>query len=545
MRKTRIIPFLKPLLFTGILVLLFWLTQTIIIPKWNYPLFQDGTTRCIRGFYALEEDSIDVLTVGTSHMVYGFDAMRLYEDTEITAYDLATSTQSPEMTFFLLQEAFKTQHPRLVIMDASSLFVEKLDTSIRKSMDALVFSVNKLRMARWYAGLYPDEAGALGGAVFPLFRYHDRWKELCSADFDLSGNGIKDFYAKGSYISTQSYPANSAADMNWAANALASDSVFVTEYRDGRSTYQYEGERYSPQIPMEYEAWFIRIHSLCEEQGAQLILIKIPSIHIPSYYKGAWTEQRYAITREFADEHDTPYYDLLYEFDIGLDVSHDFLDGGEHLNSLGAQKATVALEPVIIQYLQGYQLKTSEQYQNSRDAYDKIRRAVSLETAVELESYLKLLNENKDSLSIIIAVRDEARNCLNEGEMSAFRELGMKCDFQNELNFRDSYLSVMDAGRIEWEAVSNRVLEWKGALEDGREITVVSAGWWSRSFASIEIGGEEFARNMRGLNFVVLDRATGNVLDSVCFDTFLSEHPAQRDNAQVERFLREYEMNFL
>jgi hypothetical protein len=62
-------------------------------------------------------------------------------------------------------------------------------------------------------------------------------------------------------------------------------------------------------------------------------------------------------------------------------------------------------------------------------------------------------------------------------------------------------------------------LSLQGVLTGGITYELVSAGLDYGDASSIRLDGVEYSVNNRGLNFVVLDTETGEVVDSVCFDT--------------------------
>ena len=108
----------KIVAFFVIGIMLFFAVQGIFIPKW----YSDGATnRVLSGFFALENDTAEVLFLGTSHMGSGVSPMKIYEDTGIVSYNLATSGQPLECSYFLLKEAFKTQSPKVVFLDAGRI----------------------------------------------------------------------------------------------------------------------------------------------------------------------------------------------------------------------------------------------------------------------------------------------------------------------------------------------------------------------------------------------------------------------------------------
>ena len=81
----------------------------------------------LAGFYNEEEHTIDVLICSTSHISKSILPMELYEDYGITSYNLSTSTQPIEATYYILAEALKTQSPEVFIMMLGSKeFLETL-----------------------------------------------------------------------------------------------------------------------------------------------------------------------------------------------------------------------------------------------------------------------------------------------------------------------------------------------------------------------------------------------------------------------------------
>ena len=68
----------------------------------------------------MEANSVDVLFLGTSHVGKGISPMKIYENTGIKSYNLFTSMQGVESSFFLLENALKRQQPKVVFLDVSS-----------------------------------------------------------------------------------------------------------------------------------------------------------------------------------------------------------------------------------------------------------------------------------------------------------------------------------------------------------------------------------------------------------------------------------------
>ena len=69
--------------------------------------------------------------------------------------------------------------------------------------------------------------------------------------------------------------------------------------------------------------------------------------------------------------------------------------------------------------------------------------------------------------------------------------------------------------------------EYHGMLND-MNISVTSQTLHAGDKSSINVSGKEYSKNMRGFNIVVVDNTTGEVIDSVSFDTHVPEFTCTR-----------------
>ena len=125
---------LKVTVFLGILGVLFFGAQKIMIPKYYYPntTLAEAASRIYRGFLDEKKDSIDVIFAGTSHMTYSVSPMELYEEYGFTSYNLASARQPLAVARYALQIALKTQDPKVFVLDVSSLFTDIYDGPVFK-----------------------------------------------------------------------------------------------------------------------------------------------------------------------------------------------------------------------------------------------------------------------------------------------------------------------------------------------------------------------------------------------------------------------------
>ncbi len=80
-------------------------------------------------FRNLEEDSLDILVLGSSHAYVDINPAVLWSEYGIAAYDLCGSNQPMWNTYYYLKEALKTQTPKVVVLEAYcvSLDLEYID----------------------------------------------------------------------------------------------------------------------------------------------------------------------------------------------------------------------------------------------------------------------------------------------------------------------------------------------------------------------------------------------------------------------------------
>lgn len=132
-------------------------------------------------------------------------------------------------------------------------------------------------------------------------------------------------------------------------------------------------------------------------------------------------------------------------------------------------------------------------------------------------SYLEMLGSLND-ITVLIAVKDEASQGMELKEAMAFGKIGLECELFGKNGL--SYFAVTGNGK-HIELAANHELKYEGELKDGTKYEIISGALKYGNTCSIMIGGEEYAKNRRGYNFVVVDDLTGKVIDSRVFDVYM------------------------
>lgn len=139
-----------------------------------------------------------------------------------------------------------------------------------------------------------------------------------------------------------------------------------------------------------------------------------------------------------------------------------------------------------------------------------------------LNSYLKYLEKLKrKDIIVVISARDEAamKYPLYKESLDA---LGSKLDFSNKIRW--SYLGVFDTkGKKYLEEMSWERIDRKLKI-DKIELRLTSAGFEKGNTSQIKIDGNDYSKKRRGLNFVILNKNTGLILDAFSVDTYADDN---------------------
>jgi hypothetical protein len=215
----------------------------------------------------------------------------------------------------------KYQTPKLVVLDASSLYKDDFDIDdkeewLRVTIDPLRLSKEKLQMIFEIKSQTSDQTAI--SYLLPFFRYHSRWDQLSKSDFSFDYTDLKTESFMGFRPSTESENAISSSDAFESISPNAQISEFALKY-------------------------YIKIIEICKERGINVILLSTP--------RADWPISRHQLLQSFARSQEIKYLDYATPDNIqrlGLDLATDLKDEN-HLNLLGGIKVTKALGRYIDQ----------------------------------------------------------------------------------------------------------------------------------------------------------------------------------------------------
>lgn len=486
----------KCVVFICILCICIKCVYRIIVPKF----FVDNmwpTTSTYIGFYEMEEDTVDVLFLGSSHAATSFIPQELYDNYGIASYNLGCEMQNMVTSYFWLKEALRYQQPKVVFLDCFLLFeydksepLNSAESCTRKALDYMRWSPVKFEAVKTICEL--DARQSLFSYYFPNIRYHTRWTRLSENDFMFSDMGrhyeLKGYTPLSAYVETDNY----------------------SPFKIGIS------EDEADIVPLMGD-YLDRIAALCEQNGITLILTKTVTT--------MEDETKYNVIQKYADERNLLFLDFnvnnLYE-----EIDYCFLTDNNdvsHANLWGAKKVTNYIGELLVNQF-GMAAKYDLQWETTKSYYEGTQRDCRLIHTTDIDEYLTMLRDSR--YSIFISAKDDCTLHLRDSSIQNLRNMGLQADLQD--NYQCSYLAVLSQGSIEEQAGYNK-LEQSDCIRGGFAMyDIISAGNGCGNESSIIIDDMEQAKGGRGLNIVVYNNDRKQVIDSVCFDTHVEENTAMR-----------------
>ncbi len=162
---------LKAAVFTLLVALMLFTASEVLRDK--------DTT--LSGIYSEPKDTVDAFFVGSSHVNSAIIPGVLWREFGISAFDVYSWSQSPWVAFHHIQEALKTQHPKVLVLDLygmmyghSSEMPEAIDDIAYKSSLTIDPGFNRLALL-WAQSQYGIRRRPVEEDL-NLVRYHSRWK---------------------------------------------------------------------------------------------------------------------------------------------------------------------------------------------------------------------------------------------------------------------------------------------------------------------------------------------------------------------------------
>lgn len=455
-------------------------------------------------------DYYDVLTTGTSMAVVNISNQELYSKYGIASMTLGEPEQPLFLTYYTLKEALNYQTPEVVIFDIQSLFytddfIEKrflMDEQhyIHFSLDTMK-NGNTKKLALEEAKRYLPDLDVWNYYI-GMYYNHSNWQDLTKDNF------IRCTYSDiifGNWMS-----------LIMQENLKRPDSPNLVENTNDLEDISENSLKY-----------FAMLVDLCREKNIELLLVR--SSGTPFGF--SW--ERDNAVNNLAQQYDLNFIDFnLVEEEIGFDWSTDTVDGG-HSNVSGAKKWTDYIGSYLTEHYDFQDRREDSKYDEYKeneekytDYLDAMNTKIALYKQLHFKDYLEQLAQIDTSDNVImIAISDDGTAQLDEEDKQLLKDCGFQMDFSDK--FRYSYVGIKDNNGVE-ENASEGSVSYSKLVTNDTNIEVNSGGALSDTSASIKVNGSEMVSGGRGFNIAVYNTATGNMLSSVYFDTYLEANPQTR-----------------
>ncbi len=498
---------IKWIAFPLIFLLLFWAATRLTIYK---AVSDSGNQELLNAenLYALTDDSVDVLVLGSSQVAFGVSPVEMYDHSGLSAYSIGMSNASMMSSYYWMLEVCKKQTPSVILLECSSFFETSKEASERVSIDAMRLSLNKLALIQAVTSRNretslemsstqeeasdSEEASDLSydlSYLFPLIKYHTRWYALTAEDLGAYDN---DYCYRG-------------LNITYKCRKKLSYKTLIIDNDDPEENVR---ELYGYQL--EY---FVKIVTYCQDNDIELVLFKTP--------KSSWTGSDSSQIQALAEGCGLTYLDFNREelLDaIGFDISTDMKDR-DHLNTSGADK----LSDYLADYLTAnYALPDRREdadydLQINRERYETERTDAYLCATTDPVEWLTLLKEHT-TCDIFLSTCGDTAGLVSDEIADLLADLGLETDL-NELAAGDCFVARLTSDGISLEeATAMESVSISGTLDDGTTYQVVSCNQENDQESKQLIDGTDQSLSGAGLNITVYDQEEGVAIETVCID---------------------------
>lgn len=430
--KKKLILFGKTILFLVILLAVMAAVMVVTQRKESYE-------KNAAFFDEAKKDHVDVLFLGSSHVINGINPAVLYRDYGFTSYNLGGHGSLMQETYWQLIRALDVCKPKCVVVDTYMLekdyqYVDIMDDNatdadrsvsveqLHLNMDA--YPLSKLKIAAINELVFDKEIKK--EFLFDFMVYHDRWKELGGEDFKAITGKSKKNKLMGAEMR---YGVKTDVDVY----DKAADDQILTEETVGMT-------------------YLRKILDECKRDGIEVIPVYLP-------FSATTTDQIAANTAgAIASEFDTTYLNMLKADGI-IDEAADLNDHG-HLNSTGAEKVTDYIGNVLMEKDILIDHRGDEEYSE----WDKVvqgyeKEIEGLQTdGTDLISQINLLSLN--NVSNVIFFNEGSAALKDEGLMNLIKNISGTDKVFEAAAAGGPYLLICDNGNGKiYEASGYETLE--------------------------------------------------------------------------------------
>ncbi len=295
-----------------VLFIILYLLQRLLVPKYITGIVEGAF---VSEYYREENKDFDVIFVGDCEVYENFSPVALWNEYGINSYIRGSAQQYIWQSYYLLEDTLRYHKPKVVVFNIQSLQYDESQSEAYNRMTLEGMKWSRAKVGSINASMTKDEHFI--DYVFPILRYHDRWKELTSDDVKYMFQ-TKPITFNGYYMRTDVLPAKDVPE-----------GRPMEDYSFGDKAWEYMD----------------KIRTLCEENDIELVLIKAPSLY------PYWYDEYEAQVEDYASKYNLTYINFLeHQDETKVDYNTDTYDGGLHMNLSGAEKLSHYIGPILLEH---------------------------------------------------------------------------------------------------------------------------------------------------------------------------------------------------
>ena len=155
-----------------------WYLQRLLVPKYQRGVVEGSM---IEEYYD-DEKPHEVIFLGDCEVYENISTVALYRDYGISSYIRGSAQQLTWQSYYLLEDTLRYETPEVVVFNVLALkYGEPQSESYnRMTLDGMEWSMSKWNAIE--ASMTEDEN--MIDYIFPFLRYHSRWSELTTTDYE-------------------------------------------------------------------------------------------------------------------------------------------------------------------------------------------------------------------------------------------------------------------------------------------------------------------------------------------------------------------------
>lgn len=447
-----------------------------------YARFEWKDTEGISQFYDLDEQLVDVIFFGSSRCYCTVNEAILWNDYGIPAYNMGESSQNIGNTYFYMKEALKTQSPKYMLVEVSFAalpFVpDNSYADFYRNTINMKWSQNFFDNLDYSASLFraPEQLKKEVFLKVPVI--HSRYKELTQRDFQ------EPIHFKARYSGS------------WSSESY--DTPQVKEWQ------------YSIKIGKEEQAYLKKMIDLAEENDVTIGFFVAP------FCVDEYNQALLNSIKEFANNEGVEFINFNdYYEEQGFDFATDMRAEnhiGSHINNYGSDKITRSFGDYLKDSCGLVDKRGDEAYSKwdeMGEVWEHEIRNHQMSSMDDLESYIVALNRTIDTTYVISLNGDYQTSMADKHFVTPLLQfLEFEPDF-----YETGGIAVKSGPDTLFLSHGSKDYLWHTKL-GYHDLAVTSKDGVSR----IIFNNQDYKKVADGLNLLVYDNYTGELIDAVGFD---------------------------